>query len=104
MLLVVLIASSVVTWKLYSAYSADAIGVRVTAFSVESQYRVHVQFRLTKHPDSAVTCIVRARSRDGIEVGRADVVVPAGGSRTTSYVLTTWKKAVTGEVLRCIPG
>ncbi len=104
MLLAALIAGSAIAWKLYSTYSADVIGVHVTAFSVVSEHQVHVQFQLTEDPSSAVTCIVRARSRDGTEVGRANVVVPADGSRITSYILTTRKKAVTGEVLRCTPG
>ncbi|MGH3546293.1 MAG: DUF4307 domain-containing protein [Mycobacteriales bacterium] len=100
----VLIASAAVTWKLYSTYSGDVIDVRVTAFSVVSEREVRVQFELRKAPDSTVTCILRARSRDGVEVGRADVIVPAGEATIQNYVLATQQKAVTGEVLRCTPG
>ncbi len=104
LLIVVLIAAGAVSWKLYSTYSANVIEVRVTAFSVVSEHQVHVQFQFTKDHDSAVTCIVRARARDGTEVGRANVVVPKDGSRTRSYALNTRKKAVTGEVLQCVRG
>jgi hypothetical protein len=53
-------------------------------------------------PDSSVTCIVRARDREGREVGRTTVDVPAGRASTviTSTIETT-ARANLGEVQEC---
>jgi hypothetical protein len=46
-------------------------------------------------------CHVRARDRVGTEVGAADVEVPAGGTVTVTYTLTTNGPPVTAEVPVC---
>ncbi|MGH3429892.1 MAG: DUF4307 domain-containing protein [Mycobacteriales bacterium] len=104
LLIVVLAATVGVTLRLYTTYSADVIHNHVTAFTVVSDHEVHVQFTVQKDSDSAVTCSIRARARDGETVGQAEVVVPAHSPETTNYTLVTRKKAITGEVLRCVPG
>jgi len=104
LLCAVLAASGAAAWRLYQIYSAQVIHVRVLAFNVVSEHQVQVQFEVKKSPGSAVTCNVRARSRDGADVGQAEVVLPPHGPDTMTYSLMTRKRAVIGEVLRCVPG
>jgi hypothetical protein len=57
-------------------------------------------------PDGVpATCTVRARARDGVEVGRAVVKVPAGTEERARmrYTLETSRRPFTGEVLGCGP-
>ena len=91
-----------ITFRLYDTYGDNKVHARVVAFTVVSDTGVRVQFELSKKSGSATTCVVRARSRDGAEVGRALVRVPADSPATVVYTLTTSRKAVTGEVLRCL--
>lgn len=100
----VLATGAAISWRLYQTYSAQVIHVRVLAFNVVSEHQVQVRFEVKKSPGSAVTCNVRARSRDGADVGQAEVVLPPHGPDTMTYSLVTRKRAVIGEVLRCVPG
>nr|WP_235831543.1 DUF4307 domain-containing protein [Gordonia zhaorongruii] len=75
-----------------------------TAFEIESSNSVFVQYTVNRaDPGQAVTCVVRARAQDGSEVGRREILIPAGdqvqvGART--QVLTS-RAAVIGEVFGC---
>jgi hypothetical protein len=96
------------SWQMYRNYAADRITSQVTAFSIISDSAVKLSFEVVKDPGQRATCIVRARSRDGREVGRAEVSVPAGasGEKTVlvTYTLATSKRAVAPEVYGCAPG
>lgn len=77
----------------------------VTGFSVVSDREVAVRFAVRKKAGDRVFCIVRARGRDGSEVGR-DVaeVDPVGGRARevrSEFQLATTGRAVTGEVQGC---
>ena len=100
-LALVLAAGLAITFKLYDTYTANKVHSRVMGFTVVSDNAVRVQFEINKKSGSEATCVVRARSRDGAEVGRAQFVVAADSPATVVYTLTTSKKAVTGEVLGC---
>jgi Domain of unknown function (DUF4307) len=95
------------SWQMYRNYAADRITSQVTAFSIVSDSAVKLSFQVVKDPGQRATCIVRARSRDGREVGRAEVPVPAGasGEKTVlvTYTLATSKRAVAPEVYGCAP-
>lgn len=77
----------------------------VIGFSVTSDSAVAVRFEVRKQPGGRAFCIVRARGRDGREVGRDVAEVDADGSPTsqvrTSFTLRTTARAVTGEVEGC---
>jgi hypothetical protein len=65
---------------------------------------VVITFEVTRPAGRAVSCVVRARSRDGAEVGRAVVPVPASGgngSVVVTHALPTRARPVTGEVEGC---
>jgi hypothetical protein len=58
------------------------------------------------HPDRAAACVLRARSRNGAEVGRVEVAVPAGAPVGARDVAVTADVPVTGtpviaEVYSC---
>ena len=86
----------VVTGLLYRTYVADSVRFQVTAFTVVAD---------RTHAGRPATCYVRARGRDGTEVGGEEVAIPpAPASARIDHTLDTSARAVTGEVVRCVPG
>ena len=77
----------------------------VSGFTVVSDAAVNVRFDVRKKPGSQAYCIVRARGRDGSEVGRDVAAVdPVGSPKEsvrTDFELATTTTAVTGEVAGC---
>ena len=77
---------------------------RGTGYSIVDSSTVDVSFTVTRNdPSKAVACVVRARSRDGDENGRREVLIPPGDSQQTavdSRVKTTGPPAI-GEVFGC---
>ena len=76
---------------------------RQTAFRVLDDGAVEITFQVVREqPQRPAVCIVRARSIDGDETGRKEVLVPAGEpSVLASTVLRTSRRPVTGEVFGC---
>jgi len=68
---------------------------------------VTVIFDVTKPAGRPAVCTVVARTREGREVGRAQVPVPAGDAAQTvsrvTYTLSTTARPMTGEVPGCGP-
>lgn len=90
---------------LYRTYAAGAVRFQVTSFTVRSDRQVQVVFEVQKDAGSPATCYLRARARDGAEVGGEEVAIPAGpASARVDHTLTTTGRAVTGEVVRCVAG
>jgi len=93
--------------KLYSQYADAPYQVRVVRVTDLSDHRVTVTFEVRLPTGAAAKCTVLAHTRDGEEVGRAEVTVPpaAPGQRTAvmTYTLETSKRPVTGEVPGCGP-
>jgi hypothetical protein len=100
---------------LLCAVLAGALGLAVTGYrnqqgDVQAAVRsfsagpaeVRVTFDVTRPDTRAVDCLVRARDRQGAEIGRALVRV-AGGRRqvTVTHTLPTRGRPVTGEVFGC---
>ncbi|HEY1178041.1 MAG TPA: DUF4307 domain-containing protein [Phytomonospora sp.] len=83
------------------AYTASTVGYDLSDTSAE------ITFQVTKPGGTPATCQVRARSRDGVEVGRAEVAIPPGDTGgdgvTVTYSLATTARAVVVEVQRCYP-
>jgi hypothetical protein len=65
--------------------------------------RLSVHFAVQRdHPDRAAACVLRARSRDGAQVGRIEVAVPAGGRAVAVTAdLPVDGTAVIAEVYSC---
>ena len=95
------------SFVMYDTFADDKITSRVTSYRITSDTEVSLTFEVTTNDGEAALCIVRARSRDGREVGRAEVPVPAAreGQATVAvtYSLATSKRAVAPEVYGCGP-
>lgn len=77
----------------------------VSGFTVVSEDAVTVRFDVRKKAGGRAYCILRARGRDGAEVGKDVAEVDAAGGPSkdvrTEFRLATTATAVTGEVAGC---
>lgn len=100
---IAVLVGSVIAWIGYRNLGTQPVEARQTAFEVLDDSTVEITFEVVRQtPEQAVVCIVRARSEDGDEAGRREVLVPAGaGTAHETTVLKTSKPPVTGEVFGC---
>ncbi|MFG2053528.1 DUF4307 domain-containing protein [Micromonospora sp. NPDC048930] len=104
---VLLAILGLVAGKLYSQYGDPEYRAEVITYTGITDSRVVVDFRVTVPPGGSATCLLRARSHDGAEVGHAEVTITARpGQRhvTVSHEVPTTARPFIGEVLRCRPG
>ncbi|MDG4828662.1 DUF4307 domain-containing protein [Solwaraspora sp. WMMD1047] len=97
---------ALVSMRLYQQYGDPNYTAEVITYTEITDNQVLVDFRVTVPPGGAATCVVRARSRDGAEVAREEVVVRAApGERhpTVRHRLVTTARPMLGEVVRCRP-
>ena len=92
-----LLAFSYAAWR---HTSSGRTGVTVLGYDVVDDHVVEVRFEVRKAGTSAVVCVVRARDRDGVEVGSEDVRVGPDVAVVT-HRLTTTRRAASGEVTGC---
>jgi hypothetical protein len=94
--------------KLYQQYGAAPYQVSNLTTSNLTDTSFTVRFTVSQPAGKAARCTVVGHSRDGREVGRGEVEVPAAGPSDTStpvtFTLTTTARAVIGEVPGCGPG
>lgn len=103
---VAVLAGLVVTVRLYTLYGDPTYDPKVITYTEATEDGILIDFAVTVPPGGAATCLVRARSRDGAEVGRDEVTVRAApGERQirTTHRLPTQRQAFLGEVTRCRP-
>lgn len=106
LLVVAVAACTLLTLRLYRMYGDPDYDAQVITYTDITDAQVLVVFRVTLPENASADCLVRARSRDGAEVGRAEVrVAAAPGERqtTVSHRLPTTGRPLLGEVLRCRP-
>ncbi|MFR9779343.1 DUF4307 domain-containing protein [Micromonospora sp. MS34] len=92
--------------KLYQQYGDPEYRGELITYSGITDSRVVVDFRVTVPPGGSATCLLRARSRDGADVGHVEATVTAGpGQRhvTARHEVPTTARPFIGEVLRCRP-
>jgi hypothetical protein len=93
--------------KLYQQYADAPYQARVVRVTDLSDHQVTVTFEVRLPAGAGARCTVLAHTRDGEEVGRAEVTVaPAAPGQPTAvvtYTLATSKRPVTGEVPGCGP-
>jgi hypothetical protein len=89
--------------RLYQQYGQPDYIPTVTRFYDMTDDGVTVEFVVRKPSDDPATCRVRARARNGEEVGRAEVDVERGSQVRMTYRLATSKRPVTVEVPACGP-
>lgn len=91
-----------VVWSLYDRFGSDRLALQVRGYEVVSDRLVRVQFDVTPPDGGTAWCLVRARGRDGLEVGAEFVPVRGDGPEVrVEHDLATTDRAVTGEVPRC---
>jgi hypothetical protein len=74
------------------------------AYDVLADDRIEVVVLVRRDDGVAVTCILRARDRQGREVGRVTVDVPAGPDEVVvTETFPTTGRAILGEVQECRP-
>lgn len=99
------LAGLAVAVRLYQQYGAGPYDAQVVRFTDVTDRQVVVQFQVNLPAGAGATCVVRARDRSGVEVGRQQVRVAAGPDRRplVSHRLATTARPVTGEVAGCGP-
>jgi len=100
---IAVLVGALVAWVGYRNLGTKPVEGKQTAFQVLDERSVEITFEVVREtPERAVVCIVRARSDDGDEAGRREVLVPPGpGTAYGTTVLRTSKPPVTGEVFGC---
>jgi Domain of unknown function (DUF4307) len=100
-------AGVLIAVKLYRQYTVAPYQVTIIGVSDPTDHAVTVTFDVTTPPGGGASCTILAHTREGEEVGRALVSVPAGARGQTvtrvTYTLATTKRPVTGEVPGCGP-
>ncbi|MEV7624518.1 DUF4307 domain-containing protein [Actinoplanes sp. NPDC089786] len=100
----VLVASVLLTVQLYGRYGQTDYQSRIVGWSKDSDTRLTVEFEVRVPAGGTATCVLRARSYDGAEVGRREVRVAnpgAEGPITAREDVPTRARASHGDVVRC---
>jgi len=89
-------------WTLFQRYGPDGLALQVRGFDVPGDDRVVIAFEVTPPAGGTAWCLLRARDRAGLEVGRQFVPVRGDGDPVrVEQELATTGRAVSGEVPRC---
>lgn len=107
LLVVALVAvMTLVSVRLYRQYGDPNYDAEVITYTGITDSQVLVDFRVTVPKGGSAVCLLRARDRDGAEVGREEVTVTARPEQrqvTAQHRLATTARPFVGEVLRCRP-
>ena len=83
---------------------------KTATFEVLDDHSVSITITVTrKDPSRPVVCIVRSKSKDGMETGRREILVPPTEAKTVQVktTVTSFKRAFVGDVYGCgtdVPG
>jgi hypothetical protein len=101
---VIAVAMGLVAARMYQQYGDPAYDAEVITYTGITDSQIVVDFRVTVPAGGSAICLLRARSRDGAEVGREEVRVSAapGETRPTArHRLATSARPLVGDVLNC---
>lgn len=101
--LIVLLAGVLVAFIGYQNLGSDPISSEVKSFGTSDPNHMRLTFTVTRdQPEKAVDCVVTANLQDATELGRREVLIPAGSSsRTVTTSITTGSKAASAKVYGC---
>ena len=88
----------------YQRFEDVEVEGKAAAFEVIDDHTVTVTVSVTrKDPSRPAVCIVRSRSKDGVETGRREVLVAPSESKTVQVKTTvaSFKRAFVGDVYGC---
>jgi len=94
----------------YQRFEGNAVEGETAAFEVLDDQTVSITISVTrKDPATPVVCIVRARSRDGAETGRREILVGASETKTVQVTTTvkSFRRPFVGDIYGCgieVPG
>ena len=98
--------SVLIAVRLYRQYGDPEYDPQIVGWTDVTATQMTINFRVRVPPGATASCLLRARSYDGAEVGSRTVTVAATGADTTieaSETVPTRVQAAVGEVLRCRP-
>lgn len=82
--------------------SNAAIDAGVLAYETVSDDHMTIVYEVERRDQAPATCVLRARARDGFDVGYAIVALPPAQGRTThTFEMATVSRALVGELLGC---
>lgn len=96
-----LIAAAVVVYQRFEGTDVEG---KMVAYEVLDNQTVSVTISVTrKNPSTPVVCLVRARSRDGAETGRREVLVGPADARTVQVTTTvkSYQRPLVGDIYGC---
>ena len=88
----------------YQRYEALDVEGETAAFTVLDDQTVEITISVTrKDPSRPAVCIVRARSYDGAETGRREVLVGPSKAKTVQVTTTvkSFRRPVVGDIYGC---
>ena len=94
----------------YQRFEGNPVEGTIAAYQVTDDHTVSVTISVTrKDPSQPVHCIVRARSHDGVETGRREILVPPSQAATVqvSTFVKSYKRPFVGDIYGCgtdVPG
>jgi hypothetical protein len=100
---IVVAAGLSVSIKLFQQYGQPEYAPQVRRYFDVTDSGVSVEFEVHKPADKVGTCVVRARSKDGAQVGLANVDAPIGDPVVVTYRLSTTARPFAIDVPRCDP-
>ena len=82
--------------------SNPAIDAGVLSYVTVSDERMTIDYEVQRRDTSPATCVLRARARDGFDVGYIVVELPPAQGRTTHTLeMRTAYRALVGELVGC---
>jgi len=88
----------------YQRFEGTEVEGEMAAYEVLDDQTVSVTISVTrKDPARPASCIVRARSRDGAETGRREILIPPSESKTVQVTTTvkSYKRPFVGDIYGC---
>jgi Domain of unknown function (DUF4307) len=100
----VVLLSVLIAVRLYRQYGDPRYDAQTVGWTDVADTQMTIRFTVRVPPGGAASCLLRARSYDGTEVGSRAVTVAAHGTDTmihASETVPTTARAVAGDVIRC---
>ena len=88
----------------YQRFEGTEVEGEMAAYEVLDDQTVSVTISVTrKNPETPVVCIVRARSADGSETGRREILVGPAEARTVQVTTTvkSFQRPLVGDIYGC---
>jgi len=88
----------------YQRFTGSDVDGKMAAYEVLDNQTVSVTISVTrKDPGTPVVCIVRARSKDGAETGRREILVGASEAKTVQVTTTvkSYRQPLMGDIYGC---